>query len=72
MKYFDSRIEDEKKRIGEGVKISQDRLMEIYGDCLRRLRAETRRPTIDAHGEFNDFLEVRRPFIAPSNESVSH
>lgn len=70
--YFNSRIEEEKKRAGEGAKIPHDRMMEIYGDCLRRLRAETRRSTIDAHGEFSDFLEVRRPFIAPNNEAVSH
>jgi len=29
-------------------------------------------PGKDVNGEFNDYLEVRRPFIAPNAESHTH
>jgi hypothetical protein len=73
--YLDTRVKEEQKRVGEGNKIPFERFMDIYTDALRRLKAETRRPTdptVDKHGEVQDFVEVRRPFIAPNNEAVSH
>ena len=69
-KYVDGRLKDERERVGEHSRISYDRYMEIWGDALRRLRSETRKNAVDRHGEFDDFLEVRRPFIAPNNESA--
>lgn len=69
-KYVDSRIKEEQERVGPHSRVSYDRYMEIWGDALRRLRTETRRNGVDKHGEFDDFLEVRRPFIAPNNNSA--
>lgn len=65
--YLDSRIKEEQKRVGD-ARIPYERYSEIYADCLRRLRAETSRPTFDKNGNYQDFLEVRRPFIAPNND----
>ena len=69
-KYVDARLKDEQERVGPHARISYDRYMEIWGDALRRLRSETRKTGVDRHGEFDDFLEVRRPFIAPNNETA--
>ena len=69
-KYVDLRLKEEQERVGAHARIPYDRYMEIWGDALRRLRSETRRSAVDKNGEFDDFLEVRRPFIAPNNESA--
>jgi len=68
--YLDTRIKEEQKKVGDG-RIPYERFMEIYADALRRLRAETVRPSNDKNGNYTDFLEVRRPFISPNNEAVS-
>ena len=71
---MDSRIADEQKRVGEGNKIPYERWIDIYADGLRRMRSELRgdKPYVDEKGEFHDFVEVRRPFVAPNNEAATH
>jgi hypothetical protein len=69
--YLELRVKEEKKKMGD-ARLSFERFAEIYADCLRRLRAETSRPTLDKNGNYQDFLEVRRPFIAPNNESATN
>ena len=69
-KYIDTRIKQEQERVGEHNKIPFERYMHIRGEALRRMRSETKRNGIDKNGEFDDFVEVRRPFIAPNNESA--
>lgn len=70
--YVKQRIEEEQKRVGENTRIPYERWADIYADALRRMKAETRTgATLDRHGEFRDFAEVRRPFIAPNHHNVT-
>lgn len=70
---FKERVEAEKEANG-GEQISYDRWTELMGDAVRRFNAEQNRPgtTTTEDGEFDDFLEVRRPFMGPNNDGVTH
>ena len=70
--FMTQRLEKEKERLGPGAKISHERFLELYTETVRRMRQAGRSPGKDLNGEFADFLEVRRPFIAPSSESHTH
>lgn len=70
--YIDTRIKEEQERIGSHNKVSYDRYMEIVADALRKMKTDTKTSAIDKNGEFQDFFEVRRPFIAPNNESATN
>ena len=64
-------VAEEKQRSGSD-RISFEKAREILDNLNRQMRQETMRPhTRDENGDFNDFLEVRRPFISPS-PGVSH
>ena len=68
--YFEQRIAEEQANLPEGQKISYDRYAEILGDSIRKYLAEVAIPgsTKDAHGNFTDFVEVRRPFVEPTHQ----
>ena len=70
--YFESLVKKEKERIGPGERITFDRFMEFYAETYKKMKAETSRPgsQLDSNGDYKDFLEVRRPFIAPDNNAV--
>ena len=69
--YVDSRLKEEQERVGSHNKVSFDRHMEIFADALRLSRSAMRRSSgVNKNGEYDDFLEVRRPFIAPNNDSA--
>lgn len=69
---MEKRISEERERSSDG-KLSYDRWADIYADTLRKMKAETHSGVKeDKHGNFKDFVEVRRPFIAPNNDAVSH
>ena len=67
--YLDKRIKEEQERLGL-QKLPFSRYADFYADCLRKIRADTRPSPIDKNGQFRDFLEVRRPFISPNNETA--
>ena len=72
--YFNERVEAEVASLGEGETISYNRWVEILGDSLRKYKAEVARPgsTTDENGNFQDFLEVRRPFVSPTHDGATH
>lgn len=41
-------------------------MAELVQHVCRKVRAETGRADTNSAGEFNDFLEKRRPFVAPN------
>ena len=69
--YVDSRLKEEQERVGSHNRVPFDRHMEIFADALRMARRTIRGSNgVSKAGEYEDFLEVRRPFIAPNNESA--
>lgn len=74
MNYFTSRIEQENSDLSDGQSLSYDRFSEILGDTLRKYKAEVNLEgsATDENGNFNDFLERRRPFIEPNQNSTTH
>jgi len=70
IEYFDQRIAEEKANLPSGQSVSYDRWTELLGDILRKYKAETANPggARDENGNFSDFIEVRRPFVEPSQE----
>jgi hypothetical protein len=72
VKYLTQRIEKEKERLGPGGSISHERFLELYTDAYRRVRQAQSAPGKNLNGEFTDFVEVRRPFIAPNAEAHTH
>lgn len=70
---FKERVLAEQEANG-GEKISYDRWSELLADGVRKYNAELSRPgtTTNEDGEFDDFLEVRRPFMGPNNDGVTH
>ena len=49
-----------------------DRMNEILQHVFRKARAEISKPDKNEDGEFNDFLETRRPFVAPNPSGATH
>jgi hypothetical protein len=70
---FLERVQAEQEE-NDGQKISYDRWSELLADAVRQYNAELNRPgtTTNENGEFDDFLEVRRPFMGPNNDGVTH
>jgi hypothetical protein len=70
LEFFDERIAEEQASLDNGQSISYDRWVEVLGDVIRKYKAETARPggARDENGNFNDFLEVRRPFVEPTHQ----
>lgn len=69
--YLNKRIEEEQEKTVDG-KISYDKWAELFAESYRRMRQESTVPTQDKNGNMQDFVEVRRPFIAPNNDAVSN
>lgn len=67
-------MKDEEKKLGPGEKISLDRVTEIFLKTSRAARGLTNQKsgTRNEQGEFNDFLEKRRPFLNPNPTAHSH
>ncbi|CAK89553.1 unnamed protein product (macronuclear) [Paramecium tetraurelia] len=68
-------VKDEKAKLGAGKQLSIEKTAEIVMNVMRQLRAAQQRPHLNnrrADGEFDDFLEQRRPFTAPNNQSATH
>lgn len=56
-------MEAESKKLPAGEKMSLERMTEIIMQVGRQIRAaQGNLPTRNSEGEFNDFLEQRRPF----------
>jgi hypothetical protein len=70
IEFFDERIAEETASLNAGETISYDRWTEILGDVIRKYNAEVANPggARDENGNFNDFIEVRRPFVEPTQE----
>ena len=67
-------MKDEEKRLGPGEKVSLEKMTEIFLRVSRTARGFTSQQggTRNEQGEFNDFLEKRRPFLNPSPNGHSH
>eukprot|EP01017_Pseudomicrothorax_dubius_P001819 TRINITY_DN0_c666_g1_i1.p1 TRINITY_DN0_c666_g1~~TRINITY_DN0_c666_g1_i1.p1 ORF type:complete len:140 (+),score=57.45 TRINITY_DN0_c666_g1_i1:2-421(+) len=73
--YFDQLINAERAKLAEGEELSVERLTDIVLNVLRKARAQQRRPAQDSRGpdgNIQDYLEVRRPFIAPTPNLHTH
>lgn len=73
-KLFRNQIKEEEKKIPQGEKLSLDKVTEIFLRVSRAARGLTNQKvgTRDEKGEFNDFLEKRRPFLNPNPTGHSH
>lgn len=73
MDYFEKLVQKE-QAANPGKAFTFDQFMEIFKQVIRRKNQETRLPTVgtDSGNGTQDFQEVRRPFIAPNNDAVSH
>lgn len=72
MDFVDDLVNEEKKKLREGQAISIERMTEILYHVFNKARAQTKRPSQDSRGpdgEVRDYLEVRRPFISPTQHS---
>ena len=67
-------IKEEEKRLGPGEKVSLDKITDIFLKTSRSARGFTNQQggTRNEQGEFNDFLEKRRPFLNPNPTGHSH
>jgi len=75
MDLVDTLVKQEQAKYGEGEKIPIERMTEILYHVFDKSRAQMKRPSQDARGpdgNINDYLEQRRPFIAPTHESHTH
>jgi hypothetical protein len=57
-----------------GRKLTFEQTQDIIYAAKRKLRAELGLTgnLKDLNGQYHDFQEVRRPFVAPNNESHTH
>ena len=71
--FIDAEVEAERESSGAD-RLSYERWNEIFTDCIRKYKAETARPgsARDEDGHFNDFLEVRRPFVSPTENAATN
>ncbi len=67
-------MKEEEKKLAPGEKISLDRITEILLRTSRAARGftNTQSGTRNEQGEFDDFLEKRRPFMNSNPTGVSH
>ena len=67
-------MNEEQKKLQPGEKLNLEKLSEIFSRISNEVRNST--GTNDKargeDGEFDDFLEKRRPFVEADNERVSH
>lgn len=56
----------------EGGKVPFERMNEIMAHVFRKARAQKGPADKNEDGEFNDFLEQRRPFTAPNPSGATH
>lgn len=70
---LEKEAKSEEKKLGPGEKLSIEKLAEIYVRVSRVAnQAMQRNGARKEDGEFNDFLEKRRPFVAPNPVSSTH
>ena len=62
-------VEEEEAKLGPGEKVSLEKIADIFQRISRSARSQLNQDqrTRDQDGEFNDFLEKRRPFLNPDN-----
>jgi hypothetical protein len=73
--YTDHIIAEEEAKLPEGEKLSTDKTADIILHAIRKARAGIQRPATDSRGpdgNINDYLEQRRPFIAPTPDLHTH
>jgi len=69
--FADDLIAEEQAKLGEGQRISIERMTEIIYHVFNKAKAQTNKPSQDSRGpdgNIQDYLEVRRPFISPTHE----
>jgi len=67
--YIQQVVKQEESKLPEGEKLSVDRVADIILHVMRKARAQKKRPAQDNRGpdgNINDYLEHRRPFLAPT------
>jgi len=75
LKYLDEVVLAEKSKLREGQTLSIERMTTILLHTFRKARAGESRPSQDSRGpdgNINDYVEKRRPFIAPNPNSAPH
>jgi hypothetical protein len=67
-------IDEEEAKLPQGEQLSLDRISDIFLRVSRQARTLTNQSsgTRNEQGEFNDFLEKRRPFLNPRPDGNSH
>ena len=67
-------MEEEQAKLPQGEKLSLEKLTDIFLQVNRQARTLTNQAggTRNEQGEFNDFLEKRRPFLNPNPNGHSH
>jgi len=73
--YIDHVFEQEHAKLAPGEKLSLEKTTSILLHIFRKARAQEKRPSQDTRGpdgEINDYLEVRRPFINPTQTGAGH
>lgn len=71
---FAQELEAETGKLPQGEHLSLEKLAEIYNRVVNALREHTGElaPTRGSDGEYNDYLEKRRPFVEADNLRHSH
>jgi hypothetical protein len=67
-------VKEEEKKLSPGEKLSLEKTTEIFLKVSRAARGfkGEKVGTRNENGEFNDFLEKRRPFLNPNPTGHSH
>ena len=70
---FRNGIAEEEAKLGPGENVSLEKMTEVFMRVTRAARAQLGQEehTRGEDGEFNDFMEKRRPFLNPDNERPS-
>ena len=56
-------MNETEKRLPVGESLSDEKAMELVFNMARKVRDQTERPNKTSTGEFNDYVEARRPFM---------
>lgn len=64
-------LELEKKNLKEGEKIDIDRYTDIFFDCLR-MHEKNKNLNGESLDQFENFNEVRKPFLKPDVNKISN
>ena len=70
--YFRHEAREEEAKLGQGEKLSLEKISEIYTRLAKSAYSMDGNWARKEDGEFNDFLEKRRPFLAPNPLGHSH